>query len=56
MFTIRLKNASNAQLQRCGPPQNAHILPCMLRFFVGPRSRRRDFAALNLLLGRDLHF
>jgi hypothetical protein len=34
-----LKNTSNAQLRCCGPPQNAHILPCMLRFFVGPRPR-----------------
>ena len=41
-----LKNTSNAQLQCCGPPQNAHILPCMLRFFVGPR----------LVLERCLHF
>jgi len=41
-----LKNTSNAQLRCCGPPQNAHILPCMLRFLVGPR----------LVLERNLHF
>jgi hypothetical protein len=29
------KNASNAQQLRYRPPQNAHILSCMLRFFVG---------------------
>ena len=41
-----LKNTSDTQLPCCWPPQNAHILPCMLRFFVGPR----------LVLERNLHF
>jgi hypothetical protein len=41
-----LKNASNAQLRRCKPLQNTHILPCMLRFFIG----------LRLALERDLLF
>ena len=41
-----LKKASNAQRLRCKPPQNAHILPCMLCFFIG----------LRLALERDLPF
>jgi hypothetical protein len=28
----------------------------MLRFFIGLRSRQRDFATLNLLLERDPRF
>jgi len=42
----RLKNTSNARLRRFEPHKNAHILPCMLRFFIG--SRR--------VLERNLHF
>jgi len=41
-----LKNTSNAQLRRCDPLQNAHILLCMLCFFIGSR----------LVLERNLHF
>jgi hypothetical protein len=32
-----LKNVSSGPELRCGPAQNAHILPCMLRFFAIPR-------------------
>ena len=32
-----LKNASNAKRLRCELRQNAHILLCMLRFFLGSR-------------------
>ena len=32
-----LKKASKAPWRRCGSAQNAHILPCMLRFFAAPR-------------------
>jgi len=31
------KKTINAQLRRCEPLQNAHIRPCMLRFFIGLR-------------------
>jgi hypothetical protein len=31
------KTSSKAIWRRCEPPQNAHILTCMLRFFVGLR-------------------
>jgi hypothetical protein len=41
-----LKKASKASLRRCGSAQNAHILPCMLRFFAVPR----------LALSPDPHF
>jgi hypothetical protein len=44
--TSHLKDTSNAQLRCCEPLRNAHILPCMLRFFIGSR----------LVLERDLHF
>jgi len=40
------KTPSKARWLRCRPPQNAHILPCMLRFFVG----------LRLALEPDLRF
>lgn len=46
VFTSHLKNISIAKLRRCEPPQNAHILPCMLRFFIGSR----------LVLECNLHF
>ena len=46
LITSHLKNTSNAQLRCCEPLQNAHILPCMLRFFIG----------LRLVLLRNLHF
>jgi len=46
-----LKNASNAQKRRCQSPQNSHILPCMLRFFVGWRfALERDLLFLRWLL------
>ena len=32
-----LKNVSNAKWLCCEPRQNAHILTCMLRFFLGSR-------------------
>ena len=42
------KIPSNTESQRGGPPQNAHILLCMLRFFVGPRlDLRRDLRFSN---------
>jgi len=46
VFTSYLKNTSYAQLRRCEPLQNAHILQCMLRFFIGSR----------LVLEPKLHF
>jgi hypothetical protein len=45
-----LKNASNAQWLRCEPSQNTHILPYMLRFFVGSRLTIKR----NLLFLRQL--
>jgi len=43
---VTLKNASNTQVLRCKPPQNAHILSRMLRFFI----------SLRFALERDLLF
>jgi hypothetical protein len=34
---ISKPHPSKAQWLRCRPLQNAHILPCMLRFFIGLR-------------------
>jgi alkyl hydroperoxide reductase subunit AhpF len=35
-FRTHLKNASKSPWRCCGSAQNAHILPCMLRFFACP--------------------
>ena len=45
-YSLKAFSDINNQLQCCGLPQNTHMRPCMLRFFVGPR----------LTLGRDLRF
>ncbi|MDH3357709.1 MAG: hypothetical protein OEM06_09610, partial [Desulfobacteraceae bacterium] len=42
---------SNAQLRRCKPLQNTHILPYVCFAFSSARApENRDFAELNLLL------
>ena len=45
-FTSHLQISSNDQLPCCESLQNAHIPPCMLRFFIGSR----------LVLERNLYF
>jgi hypothetical protein len=35
---------------RCKPLQNAHILPCMLRFFIGLRPRVGGITHLIVLI------
>ena len=55
-FTSHLKNTSNAQLQCCEPLQTAHILPCMLRFFIDSHPRISGYRKAQLALERNLHF
>jgi hypothetical protein len=44
------KTPSKAQSLCCKPLQNAHILPCMMRFFVGPRPRVGGITHLIILI------